>query len=173
METKYGIYFYGHNKPFGFLSNFYPCSFTAKINGYEYIFNNSEQYFMAYKCVTFDPDNIELLNSILNEINPMKIKQYGRKVKNFCEKIWNKKRLLAMYKALYYKFSQNDNLLQLLLQTKNKHLYEASPTDKIWGLGYSVTVAIQENVVVNKTKTCGKNLLGILLEIIRTEFTFI
>ena len=42
-----------------------------------------------------------------------------------------------MLNALYYKFSQNSILQQKLLNTGNKKLYEASPRDKIWGIGFS------------------------------------
>jgi ribA/ribD-fused uncharacterized protein len=41
----------------------------------------------------------------------------------------------------YFKFSQSATLLEALLDTKSKLLVEASPTDRIWGIGYSMANA--------------------------------
>ena len=80
MESENSIYFYGSKNKHGYLSNFYKCNFQCIINNNTVIFNCSEQYFMYFKCITFDPNNSELLNMILKEINPVKIKALGRKV---------------------------------------------------------------------------------------------
>ena len=69
-----------------------------------------------------------------------------------------------MCDGLYYKFSQNSNLQDLLLKTNNKILYEASPRDKLWGIGLSAQKAITKDV-----STYGKNLLGKCLMNIRTR----
>ena len=54
-----------------------------------------------------------------------------------------------MRNILYYKFSQNPILRDKLLSTRDADIYEASPYDKIWGIG---------STDVNDIK--GKNLLG-------------
>ena len=59
-----------------------------------------------------------------------------------------------MYDALYYKFSQNDDILQKLLSTGNSTLAEASPRDRIWGIGLNITDAYSGK------KWKGQNLLG-------------
>ena len=165
MEFEDKIYFYGSKGIYGYLSNFYKSNFECFINNNIIKFNCSEQYFMYYKCITFDINNIELLNTILKETNPIKIKALGRKVQNFDDKIWNLKKYYIMLNALYYKFSQNLVLKKKLLDTGNKILYEASPRDKIWGIGYSAEKAININ-----TNKYGSNLLGIALKEIRDKF---
>ena len=165
MEFEDKIYFYGSKGDYGFLSNFYKSNFECFINNKIIKFNCSEQYFMYFKCITFDPNNNELLNMILKETNPVKIKALGRKVYNFDEKIWTSKKYFIMMNALYYKFSQNLELKKKLLDTGNKILYEASPRDKIWGIGFSAKKAF--NINPNKY---GSNLLGIALKEIREKF---
>lgn len=165
METEKEIYFYGTKGDYGFLSNFYKTNFECFINDNIIHFSCSEQYFMYYKCLTFESSNEELLNMILKETNPVKIKALGRKVQNFDDKIWDKKKYSIILNALYYKFSQNSLLKEKLLNTNNKILYEAAPRDKIWGIGFSAEKAI--NTDINKY---GSNLLGIALMEIRNKF---
>ena len=165
MEFEDKIYFYGSKGDYGYLNNFYKSNFECFINNNIIRFNCSEQYFMYYKCITFDKNNIELLNKIIKETNPIKIKALGRKVQNFDDKIWNLKKYYIMLNALYYKFSQNSILQQKLLNTDNKKLYEASPRDKIWGIGFSAEKAIHIETI-----KYGCNLLGIVLMEIRDKF---
>ncbi len=73
---------------------------------------------------------------ILTETDPYKIKKYGRKVKNFDNKIWDKVKYDIMYQANILKYSQNEDLLKLLLSTEGNKLVEASPYDSIWGIGF-------------------------------------
>lgn len=157
--------FYGETKKNGYLSNFYPCSFI--LNGSDgsdvQVFNCSEQCFMYLKLQLFDPTNKELEHKILTSTNPKIIKKYGRKIKNFNESKWIENRELAMYKALYAKFTQNLELKEKLLSTNNNILVEASPTDNIWGIGFGKKNAFEH------TKEWGLNLLGKLLMKLRDE----
>jgi ribA/ribD-fused uncharacterized protein len=54
----------------------------------------------------------------------------------------------------FLKFSQNPELKNILLGTGDKILVEASPTDRIWGIGFD-----SENAEGNE-KEWGKNKLG-------------
>ena len=162
METQSEIYFFRENGKYGAFSNFYHSKFIE--NGIE--FNCSEQYFMYYKCLTFDKENKPLLEAILNEKSPAKIKNFGRQVKNYNDKIWNEKRYSVMINALRLKFTQNKDIKDLLISTKEKLLFEASPFDKIWGIGYEGKTAAN---MIDKTKF-GKNLLGQALMEIRDNF---
>ena len=162
METETEIYFYNLNNKFDYMSNFYKTDFTDK-NGIQY--NCSEQYFMYYKCITFNQNNNKLLQAIQTETSPTKIKQHGRKVQNFNDTIWKEKRYNIMLEALRLKFNQNEIIKQKLLDTNPKILYEASKNDKIWGIGFYNKEAIQ----TDKSKF-GKNLLGNALMEIRSEF---
>ncbi len=161
METETEIYFFGIKNEFGYMSNFYKCEFIDS-NGIKY--NCNEQYFMYRKCELFDPSNEILKQQILFETSPTKIKKYGRQVKNYSDSVWDSKRYNIMLDGLRLKFSQNDVLRQKLLATGNKTLYEASPFDKIWGIGFQAIYAM------NKDKSLfGKNLLGKALMKVRSE----
>jgi ribA/ribD-fused uncharacterized protein len=153
------IYFYGHTKKYGFLSNFYHTEFSE--DGKTYCC--SEQYFMKKKQELFDPINLGLSNRIMMSTKPSDIKWYGRQVKNFSEKIWNEHKFRIMRQAVFLKFSQNPDLKKLLLQTENNNLAEASPTDRVWGIGLSVEDA--NNGAVWR----GENLLGKALVSVREE----
>ena len=160
METKEAIFFYKESVNHGYMSNFYKSKFVDE-NGIT--FNCSEQFFMYHKAITFDKkSNIPSL--ILKETSPFKVKQYGRKVKNFNEDIWNDIGYDIMKAGSLLKFSQNEDILEKLLLTNDKILYEASKWDKKWGIGMCAKNAI------NKDKTTyGLNLLGKCLMEVREE----
>jgi len=63
------------------------------------------------------------------------------------------------------KFSQNPELLEFLLGTKGRILVEASPRDRIWGIG----MGKQNFDVENPMKWRGTNLLGFALTETRDE----
>ena len=86
---------------------------------------------MYMKTKTFEPTNNVLLNTLLNETNPTKIKKHGRIVNNYDENIWNNIRYDIMKSGLRLKFTQNLTLKNLLMRTGTKTLYEASSHDKI------------------------------------------
>lgn len=161
METQQEIYFYRVSDKFGYMSNFYKVNFVDE-NGVK--FNCSEQFFMYKKCQIFDPNNNTVLEQILHESNPMKIKEYGRLVQNYNDSEWSELRYNIMINALRLKFGQNQRLKQKLLDTGNKVIYEASKEDKIWGIGFNTKDAI--NV---EKKTYGLNLLGNGLMDVREE----
>jgi ribA/ribD-fused uncharacterized protein len=164
METEDKILFYSDKNTYGYLSNFYECNFTDNINNY----NCSEQYFMKKKQELFDPTNLILSNKILLNNDPKKIKQFGRQVKNYNEEIWNNSRYEIMKNGLRFKFSQNQNIKQKLLDTFPKNLYEASPYDNIWGTGY-IALDTLNLINDNKQNKLGQNLLGKALEEIRFD----
>lgn len=158
---SHNIYFFRQYGSYGFLSNFYPVNFYIdKIE-----FNSSEQAFMYYKCLVFDRDNKQLLSSILQESNPNKIKKMGRAVRNFNENTWNKLKYNIMLKCIREKFSQNIPIKESLIKTHPKNLYEASPWDKIWGIGYD-----KESASITEPNKYGQNLLGKALMELRDEF---
>ncbi len=63
------------------------------------------------------------------------------------------------------KFSQNEELKNFLLSTNNKILAEASPYDKIWGIG----IGQDDKDAYNIDKWKGENLLGKALMKVREE----
>lgn len=162
METIDSIYFYSHTKGnWMFMSNFYPSEFVD-IDRIKY--NCTEQYLMYNKCKIFDGSNDLMLQQILNEKSPANIKALGRKVKNYDEQVWNELRYQIMVDGLRLKFKQNKTIENKLIQTGQKMLYEASPFDKIWGIGFDAVTAITKD-----KSLFGTNLLGKALVQVRTE----
>tara|TARA_Y100000992_G_C21103361_1_gene413720 strand:+ start:215 stop:730 length:516 start_codon:yes stop_codon:yes gene_type:complete len=160
-ENKNDIYFFATKGYYGFLSNFYAITFYME----QIEFCCSEQAFVYYKCKYFEPSNENLLHSILQETRPQKIKLLGRKVKNFNEYEWNNVKYNIMLKCVRAKFECNEKYKRLLIKTAPRRLYEASPYDKIWGIGFNSN---QAKVV--DFKFFGQNLLGKVLEEVRSEF---
>ena len=120
---------------------------------------------MYYKCITFDGGNKDLILSILQEFNPNKIKKLGRSVRNFDESKWNAVKYNIMLKCIREKFLQNRGIREKLIKTYPRQLYEASPWDNIWGIGYD-----KDTAQVRDPETYGQNLLGKALMKIRDEF---
>ena len=159
--TKKIIPFYSHTKSnYKCFSQFDKCRFT--IDGIEY--NCAEQWMMASKARTFT-GNDDILAEILHNNDPTKIKAFGRKVQNYDDNIWSRVRYEVVVKGNYAKFSQNDNLKKILLDTRDAILVEASPYDTIWGVG----LGINNPDVNNPAKWRGQNLLGKALMEVREQ----
>lgn len=161
-NTKlFGIFaFYGHYQyqpgriDKACLSNWYPIQFKDDENT---VFYNTEQYMMYHKALTMG-DHISA-ESILNESNPGKIKQLGRKVKNFDPKKWDDVKLQIMIDGLLLKFGQNPPLKTFLTGTRNRILVEAAPNDHIWG----VRMNANDPRINYPEQWEGENLLGFAL----------
>lgn len=134
-----------------YFSNWYKCKFI--INGIT--FNCAEQYMMYQKAILFEDKHIA--RRILNEISPAEQKRLGREIKRFDYFIWNKVKKDIVKKGLYQKFVQNPKLKDYLLKHKGYIMVEASPYDRIWGIGY------QENNALDNINNWGENLLGKIL----------
>lgn len=149
------LFFYGHsqNLPECCLSQWYKCSFS--LNGRTY--SSAEQYMMAQKAMLFQ--DIETFKKIMATNDPRKCKEFGRQVKGFDEKVWDNMKYKIVLDANYLKFSQNEKLKNYLLSTKDKVLVEASPYDKVWGIG----MAKDDINAIHPELWKGENLLGFAL----------
>ena len=96
---------------------------------------------------------------------PKEAKSLGRKVKNFNEILWTENSCRIVYNGCLLKFSQNPELGQFLLSTGDKLIVEASPYDKIWGIGLSATKAKK----IPQNEWPGTNLLGKCLMNVRNS----
>lgn len=143
------IGFWQEREKYGCFSNFYPCRF----NWQEIEFNCSEQAFMYAKAIYFN--DIEIANQILLETDPKKIKKLGRKVKNFDDTKWAEVRYNFMLTINRVKYTQNEDLRDILLSTGRATIVEDSPFDYIWGIGKDGS---------------GQNLLGKVLMELRDYF---
>jgi ribA/ribD-fused uncharacterized protein len=72
-----------------------------------------------------------------------------------------------MYEVNKCKYSQNKELKDELLKTKNLILVEVNPRDRIWGIG----LGADDDRILNTNSWKGKNLLGKVLMQVRKELT--
>jgi ribA/ribD-fused uncharacterized protein len=122
-----------------------------------------EQYMMEEKARLFGDKDIE--KEIMECKDQKTIKELGRKVRNFDEEIWNNVKYSIVLNGNYNKFIQNDDLREFLISTGDKILVEASPYDKIWGIGISA----DNEKITNPLSWKGQNLLGFALMEVRDE----
>lgn len=125
------VFFWMTGEENEFLSNWFPCTF--EIDGQ--IYENTEQFFMAKKAQIFHDDRI--YKKILETSDPKKCKELGNSVSDFVLEIWDRCRFDIMTEGNLAKFGQNEDLKKKLFETGDKLLVEASPIDKIWGIGKS------------------------------------
>lgn len=143
--TDTHIFFWG-----SVFSNWYISEFDYK--GHH--FHNTEQAFMWEKAMHFNDD--EMAQLILATPNPRENKALGRKVRGFDVEKWIIISFPIMVAVNIEKYSQNYELKQILLSTDEKILVEASPYDKIWGIG----LRQDDDNCLDETKWQGMNLLG-------------
>ena len=158
------LFFYGHTNDKNeitksSLSQWYIKDFKAN----NLTFNCMEKYMMYNKALLFDDKKIA--EEILNNNQPKTIKGLGRKVSNFKDETWDKVKYTIILKGNYHKFSQNNDLRNFLLNTKNKILVEASPYDKVWG----IKMKYDNENIENPFFWQGENLLGFALMEVRDE----
>lgn len=154
VGKKKMIFFFS---PDHYLSQWYPCRFV--IDDIE--FTSTEQWMMYAKAMLFK--DLDYANAILATSSAKMQKNLGKKVTNFDDNIWNIHKKEIVFKGNFAKFSQNAELKTYLLSTKGKVLAEASPYDKIWGIGLSM----DDEMRFNMTKWRGQNLLGEVLMQVR------
>ena len=154
--TDTHVYFWG-----SYLSNFYRCPFN--VGGV--VFVTSEHYFMIQKAVTFG-DHVSV-RDMLDAYDGKAVKALGRKVKNFDPVVWDAVSYQAMLDACWHKFSSEDNqdIAEKLLSTGDKVLVEASPLDKIWGVGLHE----DDPLILDENNWKGENRLGKVLMEVRTR----
>lgn len=124
MNENYHFFW---NGPF---SQWYPSKFKDD-SGRKFI--TAEQYMMYHKAMVFS--DIEIAEKIMKAGTPKEQKALGRQVKNFNTDTWNAVAKTIVYQGNKYKFTQNEHLLAELMSTADKLLVEASPYDRIWGIG--------------------------------------
>jgi ribA/ribD-fused uncharacterized protein len=133
----------GFFKTYRFLSNFYKASF---VDDDDVQWETSEHYYQAGKFT--DETFIEEVRN--TPLKKLKKKAYSKKSRLD----WNEIKIEVMRKALRYKFTQNEDIRKLLLDTGNSHLEETNTwKDFFWGVCYGL----------------GDNHLGILLMELREE----
>ncbi|MGK0291262.1 MAG: ribA/ribD-fused uncharacterized protein [bacterium] len=161
-RVKY-VFFWGHTPPHdrstnkSCFSQWFEASF--EVDGIFY--RTAEHFMMAKKAELFNDQ--ENLQKILNAKHPKAAKRLGRKVKDFSAEIWDQNCFDFVVQGNLAKFSQNKQLKDFLLSTKNRVLVEASSYDKIWGIGLQEDHPHAES----PEKWQGLNLLGFALMKVR------
>ena len=121
----------------------------------------AEHWMMAGKARLFKDQ--EILAQIIVAKHPHQAKKLGRKVRNFDQKIWEANRYEIVLEGNIAKFEQNEALQTYLKSTKDSIMVEASPYDKIWGIGMK-----KDNPKAQDMATWnGLNLLGFALMEVR------
>jgi ribA/ribD-fused uncharacterized protein len=155
MTQKF-TFFWGSDSPF---SNWYMSPFVH--GGVQY--NCSEQYMMYQKARLFK--DFDVAEMILEQSHPRKQKFLGRQVRGYEDCLWMAECQPIMVAGLTSKFLQCTYCLTSLLDTEDSIIVEASPYDRIWGIG----MAEDDPRATDPTKWEGKNLLGIVLMEVRDD----
>lgn len=144
--------FYG-----GPFSNWANCSFA--VDGVTY--TSSEQFMMAKKAMLFGDH--ESLAIIMGTDNPAKQKAQGKLVKRFVKEMWEAVAKDVVFRGCMAKFTQNAKFHDYIMNTGEDIIVEASPTDRIWGVG----IAEDDPDIYDKSKWKGTNWLGEVLMDVR------
>lgn len=161
------LFFFKEDQENGWLCQWYRCCFSDPTNTDVGNFNSIEQWMMYQKAKEFK--DLAVAREIMNCTSPRKQKGLARDVSNFDEARWTEVRSKVVEDGSYLKFTQCTNvasmkmddvgdpvpLRQLLLATGNRELVEASPYDRVWGIGFTA----EEASGVPRSKW-GENLLG-------------
>ena len=129
-------------------------------------YTHAEQFMMHSKALVFNDH--EVAKKILQTTTPKEQKALGRTVKNFDARQWGQFSEGVVYTGSYAKFTQNPELLEHLLATEGTTLVEASPLDKIWGIG----LGADNPKAQDRSQWRGLNLLGEILTRVREALLF-
>ncbi|MFH8488965.1 NADAR family protein [Streptomyces longisporoflavus] len=135
------------------LSQWWPSPFT--VDGVEY--GTAEHWMMAAKARLFSDAAAEA--TVLAARTPAEAKKAGRLVRGFDEAAWERERFGIVVEGSVHKFASSDALRSFLVGTGSRVLVEASPMDRVWGIGLA---ADDERAGVPE-KWRGPNLLGFAL----------
>ena len=108
----------------------------------------------------------ETAERILRAGSPAAVKALGRAVRGFQDPLWREHRVSIVVDGNQAKFSQSPALGDFLRSTKKRVLVEASPVDKIWGIG----LAEDDPRAESPHAWRGLNLLGFALMDVRERF---
>ncbi len=95
--------------------------------------------------------------------HPREVKELGRRVRNYNDKIWSTVRFGFMTYVNLLKYQQNPDLGAQLKDTGDRVLVEASPVDRVWGVG----LGENDPLILDEKNWTGKNLLGQSLMTVR------
>ncbi|MFF0742021.1 NADAR family protein [Streptomyces sp. NPDC004111] len=153
------LHFWGHRpRPDGSLgpsifSQWWESPFT--VDGVRYA--TAEHWMMARKAVLFGDE--EARAAALAASSPAAAKKAGRLVRGFDDTVWERERYAIVVEGSVHKFRQHPDLGTYLRGTGSRVLVEASPLDRIWGIG----LAADDPRAEDPARWRGLNLLGFAL----------
>ncbi|EDY44314.2 NADAR family protein [Streptomyces sp. SPB074] len=152
------VHFWGHTSrgrgvDKGCLSQWWPAPFTVGDATYA----TAEHWMMARKARLFGDTAAE--NAAFTARGPAQAKAAGRLVRGFDDATWERERFRIVVEGSVHKFSADPGLTAFLLGTGDRVLVEASPLDRIWGIG----LAADNPAASEPAKWRGQNLLGFAL----------
>ncbi|WP_406506333.1 NADAR family protein [Streptomyces sp. NBC_00212] len=134
-------------------SQWWPSRFV--VDGVEYA--TAEHWMMASKARLFGDPEAE--RAALTAANPALAKKAGRLVRGFDDAVWQRERYGIVLAGSLHKFGQDEALRKYLLGTGDRVLVEASPLDRIWGIGLAADAPEADD----PARWRGLNLLGFAL----------
>lgn len=157
-RIKY-LFFWGHQKSKSgdITSSCFSQWWTSPFVVDDIKYDTAEHWMMAQKALLFNDK--DTYNEIIAATSPAEAKALGRQVKDFDDNVWNEKRFDIVVRGSIHKFGQHKELTDFLINTKDRVLVEASPVDRIWGIGLTADSEKAEN----PTRWNGLNLLGFAL----------
>ncbi|MER6096944.1 NADAR family protein [Streptomyces sp. NPDC001728] len=153
------LHFWGHRPhPDGHLSasclsQWWPSPFV--VDGVPYA--TAEHWMMAAKARLFRDAGAEA--AALAARTPAEAKNAGRLVRDFDDTVWRRERFRIVVEGSVHKFSSDEALRGYLLGTGTRVLVEASPMDRVWGIG----LAADDPRAHDPARWAGLNLLGFAL----------
>ncbi|MFJ3926956.1 NADAR family protein [Streptomyces sp. NPDC090022] len=157
-RVKY-LPFWGHRpRPDGTLgpsclSQWWPAPFTVSDIHYA----TAEHWMMAEKARLFGDAEAE--RAAVEARTPAEAKKAGRLVRGFDDAVWKRERFAVVVAGSTHKFGSTPQLRGYLLGTGDRVLVEASPVDRIWGIG----LAADDERALDPARWRGLNLLGFAL----------
>lgn len=161
------LFFWGHQPERdgsigkGCLSQWWPCSFV--VDGQE--FASAEHYMMWRKALLFEDGAVAA--RVLTAASPAEAKALGREVSGFSEPAWVSSRQEIVVSANLAKFGQDPALRSYLVGTGSRVLVEASPLDRVWGIGLTA----DDPRATDPSSWLGLNLLGEALMEVRSRLS--
>lgn len=153
------LHFWGHRPhPDGrlsasCLSQWWPAPFV--VSGVSYA--TAEHWMMAAKARLFEDAEAE--RAALSARTPAEAKKAGRLVRGFDDTVWARERFGIVVEGSVHKFTSDESLRAYLLGTGTRVLVEASPVDRVWGIG----LAADDPRAHDPASWRGGNLLGFAL----------
>ena len=139
------------------LSQWWPVAF--EVDGRPY--RHAEGFMMSEKARLFGDD--EAATRIAEVDHPGEAKKLGRLVRGFDEATWEREAFGIVVRGNLAKFGQHPDLQAYLRSTAPRVLVEASPVDRIWGVG----LAGDDPRARTPSEWRGRNLLGFALMEVR------